>query len=460
MRRPISEPEWCACDHGRAAVAVAAIGLRVPGGWPAADAVAFALAIAWALAAIAGPVAAHHRALGQLSLGLLAALGALAAATALTAARIAAHDGTAVGSRQAARAVATLAVPLVIAISVHLLLGLPDGRLGSRGRRIGAGLAFAAPLGSRRSALAVAGRPVPVRRWPRSSGRWPRRARCRPCGLRYLVSGPGPGTDAVDGRRRRAGGRLGPDRRRPAPARRLARTRRRRGGRRCDLPPARHDGRGAARAGAVGGRVLVHVLSIAGFSAGRRGHLPGHRARHRHGARDAADRGVLGLSMLAAAVAAIGYLPARDRLAASATRFVYGAKEAPDEALRTFGSRLTRAVPWTSCCCSWPSRCARPWADQSRGLHRHRRRAGARGVSARRRTRSIVVTPRERPVVTRAGVSGSAWASVWLPGAAGRPRAGPAAGGAGQPRRRAARPDRRRTARHRGQPSPRMTTAC
>jgi signal transduction histidine kinase len=29
--------------------------------------------------------------------------------------------------------------------------------------------------------------------------------------------------------------------------------------------------------------------------------------------------------------------------------------------------------------------------------------------------RSIVVTARERPVVTRAGVSGSAWASVWLP---------------------------------------------
>jgi signal transduction histidine kinase len=28
---------------------------------------------------------------------------------------------------------------------------------------------------------------------------------------------------------------------------------------------------------------------------------------------------------------------------------------------------------------------------------------------------SIVVTPRERPVVTRAGVSGTAWASIWLP---------------------------------------------
>ena len=29
----------------------------------------------------------------------------------------------------------------------------------------------------------------------------------------------------------------------------------------------------------------------------------------------------------------------------SATRFVYGARQAPDEVLRTFGSRLTRAIP-------------------------------------------------------------------------------------------------------------------
>src|SRR6202044_2838528 len=28
---------------------------------------------------------------------------------------------------------------------------------------------------------------------------------------------------------------------------------------------------------------------------------------------------------------------------------------------------------------------------------------------------SLIVSPRERPVVTRAGVSGTAWASIWLP---------------------------------------------
>ena len=88
----------------------------------------------------------------------------------------------------------------------------------------------------------------------------------------------------------------------------------------------------------------MHVLSLAGFSLVVAaiyvvivlglGQRPG----------DHGDREILGLSMLAAAVAAVGYLPARDRLMASATRFVYGAREAPDEALRTFGSRLTRAV--------------------------------------------------------------------------------------------------------------------
>ncbi len=91
--------------------------------------------------------------------------------------------------------------------------------------------------------------------------------------------------------------------------------------------------------------MFVQTLSVVGFSACVSaiyliivlglGHAPN----------DAADREILGLSMLAAAVAAVGYVPARDRLVGSATRFVYGAREAPDEVLRTFGSRLTRAVP-------------------------------------------------------------------------------------------------------------------
>src|SRR4029078_8428385 len=57
------------------------------------------------------------------------------------------------------------------------------------------------------------------------------------------------------------------------------------------------------------------------------------------------EQTLLGLSMLAAALAALAWVPARVRLTALATRRVYGGRHAPDEVLRTFGSRLTRALP-------------------------------------------------------------------------------------------------------------------
>src|SRR5439155_596537 len=46
-----------------------------------------------------------------------------------------------------------------------------------------------------------------------------------------------------------------------------------------------------------------------------------------------------------AGVAAALCLPARERLERFANRLVYGERHAPDEVLRTFGSRLSRAVP-------------------------------------------------------------------------------------------------------------------
>jgi signal transduction histidine kinase len=164
------------------------------------------------------------------------------------------------------------------------------------------------------------------------------------------------------------------------------------------------------------GRLLVQVLSIAGFSVVVAaiyllivlglGKAPG----------DAADREILGLSMLAAAVAAVGYLPARDRLVASATRFVYGAREAPDEVLRTFGSRLTRAIAMDELLLQLAESLRKTMGLTSAEVY-----TGSGDVLERAASvpdagpRSLVITPHERPVVTRAGVSGSAWASVWLP---------------------------------------------
>jgi hypothetical protein len=77
------------------------------------------------------------------------------------------------------------------------------------------------------------------------------------------------------------------------------------------------------------GRLLVHLLSILGFTVvvsviylivvRGLGKTP----------TGSTDREVLGLSMVAAAIAAIGYIPARERFARMATGFVYGRGKPP-----------------------------------------------------------------------------------------------------------------------------------
>ncbi len=49
--------------------------------------------------------------------------------------------------------------------------------------------------------------------------------------------------------------------------------------------------------------------------------------------------------MVAAGRRCARYQPARAWLSERANRLVYGERVAPDEALRTWGSRLTRAIP-------------------------------------------------------------------------------------------------------------------
>src|SRR5215510_1076222 len=120
--------------------------------------------------------------------------------------------------------------------------------------------------------------------------------------------------------------------------------------------------------------------------------------------------------MLAALVAAIGYLPVRARLAASATRFVYGTREAPGEALRTFGSRMTRAVSMDELLLQLAESLRKTMRLDSAEIYTGAGDVLERAVSVPDSgARSLVLTDRERPVVARAGVSGSAWASVWLP---------------------------------------------
>ncbi|HXR54328.1 MAG TPA: hypothetical protein VN793_04700, partial [Acidimicrobiales bacterium] len=83
-------------------------------------------------------------------------------------------------------------------------------------------------------------------------------------------------------------------------------------------------------AGLTGVVVVVYLVIVLGLGQGPSTH---------------SERSLLALSMVAAAIAALLYGPARQRLGQMANRLVYGEREAPDAVLRTFGSRLSRAIP-------------------------------------------------------------------------------------------------------------------
>ena len=384
-----------------ATVAVAAAGLRIPGLGVFA-AIGFALAIAWALA---GMVLARS---ADRTTAPLMTLGALTGAVALTAARM----GT---QHHPARVLATLIAPLVVAISFHFVLALPDGRLSGPAARALVGLGYVSAVGTG-IGLAVAGQPFPLvagaviwplavlcalpcarQRYLRAAGRDAERMQWLGAGLvvaasasliiavlHLLVGWPGPAA-AVAACATAA-----------VPLAVIA----------AEWPPlAPH-----------GGQVLVQAIAAAGSSAAVAaiylvivlglGETPA----------DDADRKILGFSLLAAAVAAVAYLPVRGRLVASATRFVYGAREAPGEALRTFGSRLTRAVAMDELLLQLAESLCKTMRLDSAEIYTGAGDVLERAVSVPDAgRRSIVLTDRERPVVARAGVSGSAWASVWLP---------------------------------------------
>src|SRR5437763_6874717 len=83
--------------------------------------------------------------------------GRLAARLVIPAATVAVAAGLRVPG--AVSAAEKVAVMLTIAVWFHFLLALPDGRLGSAGRRIGAGLGYAC-LATAGLGLAVAGTPL------------------------------------------------------------------------------------------------------------------------------------------------------------------------------------------------------------------------------------------------------------------------------------------------------------
>jgi signal transduction histidine kinase len=132
---------------------------------------------------------------------------------------------------------------------------------------------------------------------------------------------------------------------------------------------------------------------------------------------DDGERTLLVLSMVAAAVASIAYVPARERLAESANRLVYGERHPPDEVLRTWGSRLSRSIPMDELLLQL--------AESLRKVLALRRAEIWTGTPSRlelvvsvpdREAAPLLLNSEEQPVVARAGVTGNAWLEVWLPG--------------------------------------------
>ena len=162
-------------------------------------------------------------------------------------------------------------------------------------------------------------------------------------------------------------------------------------------------------------RLLVHTITLAGLAAmvaacyllivlglGR--------------APTGDEKTLLGLSMVAAAVAALLWLPVRERLTDVATRRVYGERHAPDEVLRTFGSRLTRALPLDELLLQLAESLKKTMALAVAEVWTRGTGCLERAVSVPERGPGrITIGAEEEPVIARAGVSGAAWARIWLP---------------------------------------------
>ena len=128
-----------------------------------------------------------------------------------------------------------------------------------------------------------------------------------------------------------------------------------------------------------------------------------------------AERQVLALALVAAALTAVLFGPVRERLSNLANRRVYGARHSPEDALQTFGSRMSRAIPLDELL-----------LQLAESLRKSLRLAaaevwtGSDGIFElvasvpNREPPRLLLTPDELPVVTTSHVSGNGWAQIWL----------------------------------------------
>jgi signal transduction histidine kinase len=128
------------------------------------------------------------------------------------------------------------------------------------------------------------------------------------------------------------------------------------------------------------------------------------------------QRTLLGFSMAAAAATALLYQPLRRRLSALAARLVGHKRDSPSEVIRTLGSRLTSSLPLDELLLQLAESLRRNLALEAAEVW-----TGSGGLLERSASdpdvgrASLILTSAEEAVVARAGVSGSAWLSMWVP---------------------------------------------
>ncbi|MGH2824661.1 MAG: GAF domain-containing sensor histidine kinase [Thermoleophilaceae bacterium] len=128
------------------------------------------------------------------------------------------------------------------------------------------------------------------------------------------------------------------------------------------------------------------------------------------------ERAVLAVSMIAAAVAALLYQPARSRLEQVAESLLPAASPPTGDVLTAFAGQLSRAVPLDQLLLELAEalrrglllEAAEVWTG-SGGLFERRTAAPDRGWA------SLSLDAAEESVIAAAGVSGPAWLGVWLP---------------------------------------------
>jgi len=128
------------------------------------------------------------------------------------------------------------------------------------------------------------------------------------------------------------------------------------------------------------------------------------------------ERTLLLLSMAAALVAAMVFLPMRSRLGDAVNQLVYGEHVAPEDALRTWGSRLTRAIPLDELLLQLVESLRKSMSLSAAEIFtgsdgRYELAAGVPHRSAE----PLELGAKESQVVARAGISGGTWLDVWIP---------------------------------------------